>query len=359
MPAKRRGKAVTIPSSPAFSFAMSHRPKPASRDVPGPGTYNVHGDAQAALDSKGQRTVKRAQIDQRGNVLTKQGMHPHGGMRSAPAYSIASKPFSSAMLTKTPGPGEYNDHKCLTGPKAPAYTFTGAEPSDPNAKLPGPGKYKWAQADAKIRPHSPAVTMKFRRSMPEDKTRRPAPNEYNPRDPLQIYKGEYTKVTIKLRRKPKMIEILPEPGPGEYSPGDATLHRSPAYTVRDKLASQLDPPPYPGPGHYDVEESTIGNWGGGMAAHVPEQPDLNLRERIDVFRRGATAATDQQFLNDNRRELLEMRAQQLRGGSAGSRPPGSGRRKGTGSKAARGAGGDSSGFPLGSVSAKSLVYVDT
>lgn len=87
MPAKRRGKAVLLRSSPAFSFATSERPKPCSRmlppddalqlaapphsdvyswsssvrlifldgfagDVPGPGTYNVHGDAQKPVDVK-------------------------------------------------------------------------------------------------------------------------------------------------------------------------------------------------------------------------------------------------------------------------------------------------------------------
>lgn len=124
---------------------------------------------------------------------------------------------------------------------------------------------------------------------------------------------------IVCRRKPKMIEFLPEPGPGEYSPGDATLVRSPAYTVRDKLSRELDPPPYPGPGHYDVEDSTIGNWGAGMAAHVPENPNLFLRERIEVFRRGAEAATDKEFLNGNRRELLRMREQELRGGGNSSK----------------------------------------
>lgn len=313
MPAKRRGKAVTIRSSPAFSFATSQRPKPASRvlsscharqrrydavrlkyvglvamhellhahagDVPGPGTYNIHGDAQFPLDAKERHMVKRSistcmaqswlatlpyslgglsagsQIDARGNVLTKRGTQPLGSMRTSPAYSLASKPFSSAMLSKTPGPGDYkcgnahdindlhcgvtvdylitmalavslhihrsaccqhdltaaahdasmrqyvccSDHKCFPGPKAPAYTFAGAEVSDPNAKFPGPGQYKWPDADARVRPNSPAVTMKFRRGKPEDKTRRPAPNEYNPRDPLQIYKGEFTRVTIKLR----------------------------------------------------------------------------------------------------------------------------------------------------------------
>lgn len=138
------------------------------------------------------------------------------------------------------------------------------------------------------------------------------------------------RASLKRRRKPKMIEFFPEPGPGEYSPGDSTLLRSPAYTVRDKLSRELDPPPFPGPGHYDIEDSTIGNWGAGMAAHVPEKPNLFLRERIEVFRRGAAAAPDRRFLHRNRRELLELREQELRGGvKAPSSPGGAAARRGS------------------------------
>lgn len=137
------------------------------------------------------------------------------------------------------------------------------------------------------------------------------------------------------RRRPKLVEILPEPGPGEYTPGDSTLLHAPAYTLRDKLARELDPPPYPGPGHYDVEESTIGNWGAGMAAHVPEKQNVFLRERIEVFRRGAAEVTDREFLRSNREVLLRMREEGLRGGSAGARPVGAG---GGGRRKARSAG---------------------
>lgn len=41
--------------------------------------------------------------------------------------------------------------------------------------------------------------MKFRRAIPSDKTRRPGPDEYSPMDRLSIYKGEYTKCTMKFR----------------------------------------------------------------------------------------------------------------------------------------------------------------
>lgn len=124
-----------------------------------------------------------------------------------------------------------------------------------------------------------------------------------------------------------MIEFLPEPGPGEYSPGDSTLQHGPAYTIRDKLSSALDPPPQPGPGHYDVDESTIGNWGAGMASRVPAKPDVSLRERIEVFRRGADDVTHREFLSENREELARLREEELRGGGAGKRAGDAGRRK--------------------------------
>lgn len=43
----------------------------------------------------------------------------------------------------------------------------------------------------------------------------------------------------------------------------------------------------PGPGAYDVHDSTIGNWGAGMEAHVPQEQDTSLQERITAFARGA------------------------------------------------------------------------
>lgn len=163
-----------------------------------------------------------------------------------------------------------------------------------------------------------------------------------------------------FRARPKLIEFLPEPGPGEYSPGDCTLLHSPAYTIRDKLSRELDPPPYPGPGHYDVEESTIGNWGAGMAAHVPAKQDAFLWERTEVFRRGAGEVSDREFLRSNREVLLRMRAEELRGGSGGPRP---GSSRGSGRRARRGAGqGDrpASAGTVGSVAAAPPpLYLDT
>jgi hypothetical protein len=92
-----------------------------------------------------------------------------------------------------------SDHKDYTNRAAPVCGFHGASLPDPLANLPGPGKYKWGEAKDYIRPQNAPISMKFRSGRPEDKTRRPAPNAYSPTDPLKMYKGAYTKVTIKLR----------------------------------------------------------------------------------------------------------------------------------------------------------------
>jgi Sperm-tail PG-rich repeat len=81
------------------------------------------------------------------------------------------------------------------------------------------------------------------------------------------------------------------PGPGEYDM-ERKKNSSPAYTMRLKLDRELDPPPYPGPGAYDVEDSTIANWGAGMAAAYPKPIDDFLEERTAVFHRGILAAKE-------------------------------------------------------------------
>ena len=75
---------------------------------------------------------------------------------------------------------------------------------------------------------------------------------------------------------------MPSPGPQDYAP-EATKPYKPAYTMRLKLDPKGLTDDNPGPGHYDIDDSTIGNWGAGMAAHIPADPDASLAERIDAF----------------------------------------------------------------------------
>jgi hypothetical protein len=53
--------------------------------------------------------------------------------------------------------------------------------------------------------------------------------------------------------------------------------------MRLKLSQELKPDGNPGPGQYDVAESTIGNWGAGMATSLPTQEDTFLAERTAMF----------------------------------------------------------------------------
>lgn len=271
----------------------------------------------------------------RGNVIGSTTVHPLSYNRTSPSFNMAGKPFSSGMLVKTPGPGDYNDSKQPVNPKHPAFPFAGSSVPDSRAGYPGPGKYNWGPNADKLHPTSVVpVSMKFRRAQPGDKTRRPGPNEYYPRDRLAIYKGEYTKCTMKFRFKDKLTESYPDPGPGEYEPQPASGRRAPKYTIRHKLAAELDPPPYPGPGNYDVESSTIGNWGAGMAAHIPESPDIFLNERIEIFRRQAAPSPEHEaFLEQNRKKLMEMRCSELAHGTPGAKvamQPGSSKASGKG-----------------------------
>ena len=126
-----------------------------------------------------------------------------------------------------------------------------------------------------------------------------------------------------FRGKGKLTESYPDPGPGEYNPQTTNGHRAPKYTIRLKLAAELDPPPYPGPGNYDVESSTIGNWGAGMAVHIPEYPDIFLNERIEIFRRQAAPSPEHEaFLEQNRKKLMEMRRNELAHGTPSAKEAG-------------------------------------
>lgn len=194
---------------------------------------------------------------------------------------------------------------------APAFTFRGVDNRASVSTFPGPGTYKLPDL-ATTRPSSSPVALKFRCKVPAAAGRTPAPNAYTIPNPAQLYKGVYAKATIKLRyacaartrdvrvhnsrqthkhtilsawscrHPPGFVESLPTPGPQDYDPQQHRL-RGPAYTLRPKCdrASQQDS--NPGPGHYDVDESTIGNWGAGMGAGQRPAADDFLSQRIDVF----------------------------------------------------------------------------
>ena len=67
------------------------------------------------------------------------------------------------------------------------------------AEYPGPGKYKWPAALTRTRPSNPPQAIRFRFKVPAEQDAVPAANAYNPTPPLEMYKGAYSKVTIKQR----------------------------------------------------------------------------------------------------------------------------------------------------------------
>lgn len=89
--------------------------------------------------------------------------------------------------------------KVLTNHRSPAYTFRGVDQKTHSSEYPGPGEYKWPEALGRTRPANPPLAIKFRFKVPADVERRPAPNAYDPTDPLKMYQGQYAKVTIKQR----------------------------------------------------------------------------------------------------------------------------------------------------------------
>lgn len=119
-----------------------------------------------------------------------------------------------------------------------------------------------------------------------------------------IFAGTVPTQSRTRRYETKALDALPGPGPADYA--SRPHEYTPTYTMRLKLASELEPPPYPGPGHYDVNSGTIGNWGAGMAAHVPKKPDPFLLERIEAFARQDPTMQDE-FLQESRMKLKEMR----------------------------------------------------
>jgi hypothetical protein len=114
---------------------------------------------------------------------------------------------------------------------------------------------------------------------------------------------------------------MPDPGAQDYSPERYNPYK-PAFSMRLKLADKLALNTNPGPGHYDVAESTIGNWAAGMDANKPMREDLFLAEHIEIFARGAKHVTDRRFLKNNAQHLTEV---PTAGGGGGWTPA---RRKG-------------------------------
>jgi hypothetical protein len=56
-----------------------------------------------------------------------------------------------------------------------------------------------------------------------------------------------------------------------------------------------------------------------MAVHIPEQQDIFLNERIEIFRRQADPSAEyQEFLEDNRVNLMKLRREELAHGSQGA-----------------------------------------
>ena len=271
-------------------------------------------------------------------------------------------------------------------PRAPGYTFRGVESKAHISKVPGPGAYKVGRADALTHPCNAPQALKFRSKVPAEQDHTPAPDAYKPTDPLKMYKGQYTKATIKLRcgvcsqRRALPLLGLPHmyqqmfsrpcmwvmhwsslslwietsiptqpcfiicnglsmlhrpatavcatfatPGPSEYN-SEPPKPRWPGYTLRLKCEPKSSADDNPGPGHYDVNESTLGNWGAGMAAHVPVPPDASLAERIEAFARSATQPSDddKQFFACNRKRLMALRQREQGGRVAAGGASGAG-----------------------------------
>jgi Sperm-tail PG-rich repeat len=100
---------------------------------------------------------------------------------------------------------------------------------------------------------------------------------------------------------------MPTPGPSEYNT-DAKKPHTPAYSMRLKLDPKQAIDDNPGPGHYDIDDSTIGNWGAGMAAHQPIAPGLSLPERIEAFARSVEYPGEHKdFFRANRTRLGTLR----------------------------------------------------
>ncbi|GLC43814.1 Outer dense fiber protein 3 [Pleodorina starrii] len=265
---RRVGKALTLPTSPAYSFGGRHERTPADPG-PGPGQYGTGW----GISNKGT------------------------------GFGTAARD-SSWAINQTPAGAAYQPTLSQTAGRKPAYSFGGKPRKDPPTASPGPGAYEPSPAGNLVKPAPNAFTIGPRTVGEREPERSPGPAEYSPLfKPHEVHAaslkfrkgplppgepspgpGEYG--TPRSRRpvsegksfgasRPEASRGNGVPGPGEYGAPSLEPHRPrrASWTIgRASRDAGLRTPQGPGPGAYDVTEPLIPRDGGHSTASDHRSP---------------------------------------------------------------------------------------
>ncbi|GAX82475.1 hypothetical protein CEUSTIGMA_g9902.t1 [Chlamydomonas eustigma] len=232
---RKVGKAAVLPTAPAYTWGKA-RQRIKDDPGPGPGEYSVE---DCSFHRKGK------------------------GFGSGTRY----KPSSDEV----PGPGNYGIPRDPYLKSHPMYTFRGVTPTDPKAKIPGPGTYDSIAADkVSIRPSTASYSMPLKLEDPAMKEIRPGPQTYRP-DLCRLSLDSKPAVSLKFRHN-GIGKFAKDPGPGPlgymdkvflrevYSPGNST-QKGFTFGMKTKYRTTADITPGP---IYKIGVTTL-----GISASVP------------------------------------------------------------------------------------------
>ncbi|GIM17178.1 hypothetical protein Vretimale_19692 [Volvox reticuliferus] len=258
---RKVGKALTLPTAPAYSFGGRHERIPVDTG-PGPGQY----DPGWSVSGKGTGFGTAARGDWVINHTPAGAAYTPSLSQAAgrkPAYSFGGKPRKD-QPTPSPGPGAYEPSPSgkLVKPLPNSFTMGPKTASDRDPeKSPGPAEYepKFSPRDVHV------ASLKFRKGPTPPGEPTPGPGEYGtPRRQRPNSEGKSFGVS--------RSEAIPNngvPGPGEYgAPSIAPQRpRRASWTIgRASRDAGLRTSQNPGPGSYDVTEPLIPRDGGHSAA---------------------------------------------------------------------------------------------
>ncbi|KAG2500836.1 hypothetical protein HYH03_001598 [Edaphochlamys debaryana] len=281
---RRIGKAHTLPTAPAYTFAGRHDTSP-SDPGPGPGQYGPLWGTNTRGTGFG--SSKRPDLLINNNPGSNAyGRPPLEQIRtSKPAFSFGGAGKSRPeRLNGIPGPGTYDDREALKlvkpSPNAKSLSF---RPEDgPNGNgVPAPNHY-----DPSFSPkEAHAATIKFRNTAPPTSGPTPSPQDYDTRPQRSMSAGK----TFGTSRPGHHLNNG-VPGPGEYGspyePGRATRASwSIGRSSRDNPLRSYGP----GPGAYTGNDPVIPRFGGhGIRSDNRSAPAYSLYGKPAYQRPGAS-----------------------------------------------------------------------
>lgn len=257
------------PRSEGKSFGVGRNSRRLDNGVPGPGYYAPpdaavrRRRASWSIGKSERESSRRIEGPGPGQyvqepVLPRDAGHSAASdHKSAPSFTFGGRCVSSRAAAN-PGPGDYGFPKDPGSPAKPAYTIKGVTAKEPKAKLPGPGAYEPARADAVVRSSAPALSIAWRHEDPGAKDVKPGPGAYSP-----VAVDSKLGVSIKFRNRMDP-DNSQNPAPHDYANKDfhgfgdyyQTPGASKGFTMGARMKDSLRDSG-PGP-QYSIGASTLG-----------------------------------------------------------------------------------------------------